>query len=57
MVSVLGMLLLAFGVSLCIGFLAPIGKTKAQDDVWTRWFKERNGWEEEREKRTLVEKE
>lgn len=55
--SVLGMLLLAFGVSFCIGFLAPVDKKRAQDDVWTRWFKERNEGLEKQRKSKLADEE
>jgi hypothetical protein len=38
-VSILGSVLVA---TLCLGVAAPIDRKRAQDDVWNRWFKERN---------------
>jgi hypothetical protein len=49
-----GILTSALFAAFCLGGIVPIDKKRAQDDVWTRWFKERNSWEEERKKRGLV---
>ena len=49
-----GILTSALFAAFCLGGIVPIDKKRAQDDVWTRWFKERNSWEEERKKRALV---
>lgn len=51
--TVVSMLGSAFVAAFCLGVAAPIDKKRAQDDVWARWFKERNGWEEERRERAL----
>jgi hypothetical protein len=51
--SVFGMLTSALFAAVCLGGIAPIDKKRAQDDVWTRWFKERNSWEEARKTRAL----
>jgi hypothetical protein len=37
--------------SCCFGRLSVV---KPRNDVWKRWFKERNGWEEERRTRALA---
>ena len=40
--QVVSMLGAAFVAALCLGVAAPIDRKRAQDDVWTRWVKERN---------------
>ena len=40
--------------SCCFGRLSVV---KPRDDVWKRYFKERNEWEEERRKREMAEEE
>jgi len=44
----------ALFAAFCLGGIVPIDKKRAEDDVWTRWFKERDSWNEERKKRALV---
>ena len=51
--TVVSMLGSAFVAALCLGVAAPIDKKRAQDDVWNRWLKERNSWEEARRKSAL----
>ena len=51
---VFGILTSAFFAAFCIGGIIPVDEKRAQDDIWRRWFKERNEWEEERKKRALT---
>ncbi|KXH70570.1 MAG: hypothetical protein AM326_04190 [Candidatus Thorarchaeota archaeon SMTZ-45] len=41
--------------SCCFGCLSVV--QPRDDEVWTRWFKERDGWEEERKKSALADEE
>ena len=55
--SVVGMLVLAVFVAFCIGGVAPLAQRRAHDEAWSRYFKERDRWEEERRERALTDKE
>ena len=47
----------AFVAAFCLGVAAPVDKKRAQDDVWTRWFKERNEGIERQRKSALADEE
>ena len=55
--QVVSMLGAAFVAAFCLGVVAPVDKKRAQDDVWTRWFKERNEWLERQRASDLVDEE